>query len=286
MGVYRRTLNIWVARTMPVLMAGIVGFATWVFLSLVCGKFFLPPQEPPSCSSLTRILPVHHLLLRLERTATAAILIVIYTVLLLLLATSYLRTVVTLTVNPGYVPKGPPRDVAPTGSRQQLDGVEDGYSETGSRSTGVTAVPASVNSTEGLSPFPPPGPPAATAASDRLSVDPSDPVPQTPNSTRLLNLNPPRRHSAHSPNSSNGMQGRPYTFSPRPQPNSGPLNLRDFLDKEIFVCEGDGLPRYCSKCNCWKPDRSHHCSEIERCVWRMDHFCPWYFHTPRGRTEC
>ncbi|KAI5856451.1 DHHC palmitoyltransferase-domain-containing protein [Tricharina praecox] len=249
MGAHRRTANVWVARSMPVLMAGTVGFATWVFLSLVC---------------------VNHLLVRQERTATAAILITIYAVLLLLLATSYLRTVVTLIVNPGYVPKGPPRDVEPPSRQLQLDGAEDGCSETGSRDT---AAPASVNSTEGLSSPPLPRPLAVAAAPDRLSADPSDPVPQTPNSTTLLN--PPSPHLSPLPNASNGVQGRPYTHNSRPHPDAAPSNLRDFLDKEIFVCEGDGLPRYCSKCNCWKPDRSHHCSEIERCVWRMDHFCPW-----------
>jgi palmitoyltransferase len=39
MGQNRRTLNIWVARAMPLLMAGMVGYATWVFLSLVCGGY-------------------------------------------------------------------------------------------------------------------------------------------------------------------------------------------------------------------------------------------------------
>lgn len=35
------------------------------------------------------------------------------------------------------------------------------------------------------------------------------------------------------------------------------------------------MPRYCSHCRNWKPDRAHHCRELGRCVWRMDHFCPW-----------
>ncbi|KAI8830229.1 DHHC palmitoyltransferase-domain-containing protein [Chytriomyces cf. hyalinus JEL632] len=35
----------------------------------------------------------------------------------------------------------------------------------------------------------------------------------------------------------------------------------------------DGMPRYCNKCNTWKPDRAHHCSQCGVCVLRMDHHC-------------
>lgn len=37
----------------------------------------------------------------------------------------------------------------------------------------------------------------------------------------------------------------------------------------------DGKARFCKKCNCVKPDRSHHCSTCGRCVLKMDHHCPW-----------
>lgn len=33
--------------------------------------------------------------------------------------------------------------------------------------------------------------------------------------------------------------------------------------------------RYCSKCNCVKPPRTHHCSVCKRCVLKMDHHCPF-----------
>lgn len=54
-----------------------------------------------------------------------------------------------------------------------------------------------------------------------------------------------------------------------------PGNLRDFWTRDVFVCEADGLPKWCPHCNVWKPDRTHHCSEYGRCVRRMDHICPW-----------
>ena len=49
----------------------------------------------------------------------------------------------------------------------------------------------------------------------------------------------------------------------------------EFFTKETYVCKGDGMPVWCSTCMIWKPDRAHHCREVERCVRKMDHFCPW-----------
>jgi palmitoyltransferase len=57
-------------------------------------------------------------------------------------------------------------------------------------------------------------------------------------------------------------------------PDSPGLEL--FYTKDVFVCEMDGKPRWCSSCANWKPDRSHHCSSSGRCILKMDHFCPWY----------
>ena len=53
---------------------------------------------------------------------------------------------------------------------------------------------------------------------------------------------------------------------------SGP---EEFYEKDIFECSGDGMPRWCSTCMIWKPDRAHHCREVGRCVRKMDHYCPW-----------
>lgn len=52
-------------------------------------------------------------------------------------------------------------------------------------------------------------------------------------------------------------------------------SIRGFITKDAFVCQGDGRPIWCSKCLNYKPDRAHHCSEIDRCTRKMDHFCPW-----------
>ncbi|KAK9842045.1 hypothetical protein WJX81_005841 [Elliptochloris bilobata] len=38
---------------------------------------------------------------------------------------------------------------------------------------------------------------------------------------------------------------------------------------------GSGRPRFCRKCEAWKPERAHHDSITGRCVLRMDHYCVW-----------
>ena len=57
---------------------------------------------------------------------------------------------------------------------------------------------------------------------------------------------------------------------------SPPHGLRYFLDMDVFECDIDGFPRWCSSCQQWKHDRSHHSSEAGRCIFKMDHYCPWY----------
>lgn len=44
---------------------------------------------------------------------------------------------------------------------------------------------------------------------------------------------------------------------------------------DAYVCDYQGVPLFCDKCRIFKPDRTHHCKELGRCVRRMDHYCPW-----------
>ncbi|CAI7597564.1 unnamed protein product [Penicillium pancosmium] len=57
--------------------------------------------------------------------------------------------------------------------------------------------------------------------------------------------------------------------------DSDSVGLESFYTKDVFVCQEDGRPPYCSACCQFKADRSHHCRELDRCVRKMDHFCPW-----------
>jgi palmitoyltransferase len=61
--------------------------------------------------------------------------------------------------------------------------------------------------------------------------------------------------------------------------NADSPGLEEFYSKDVFVCEQDGRPKWCTECGNWKPDRTHHCSDVGRCVRKMDHFCPWYVST-------
>ena len=78
---------------------------------------------------------------------------------------------------------------------------------------------------------------------------------------------------------SDALQDRTYAERPsgsRPLAGGDPApDLRDFYTRDVFACEGDGRPIWCSTCLNWKPDRAHHCREAGRCVKKMDHFCPW-----------
>jgi palmitoyltransferase len=71
----------------------------------------------------------------------------------------------------------------------------------------------------------------------------------------------------YSPRSSN-QSSRAFTNNTQPR-------VEDFWLKEVFISNYDGRPRFCSTCLNFKPDRAHHCSEVDRCVRKMDHFCPW-----------
>jgi palmitoyltransferase len=49
-----------------------------------------------------------------------------------------------------------------------------------------------------------------------------------------------------------------------------------YFDKySAYISDYEGRPLYCDKCSTFKPDRTHHCRELGRCVRRMDHYCPW-----------
>lgn len=65
------------------------------------------------------------------------------------------------------------------------------------------------------------------------------------------------------------------TYDPGVVPLEPKLGLESFYTRDFYTCRSDGLPIWCSDCQNWKPDRAHHSGDIQRCVKKMDHYCPW-----------
>lgn len=64
-------------------------------------------------------------------------------------------------------------------------------------------------------------------------------------------------------------------WNPGVVPLEPKFGLEIFYNRDVYTCRSDGLPIWCSECQNWKPDRAHHSGEIQRCVYKMDHYCPW-----------
>jgi len=192
-----RKTNIGVARAVPVLLLGIIGYASWVLTKVICIDYLITP--PPS------------LLARPQRRSAIAIL-VIYYILLTLLLISFGRLLDTVIRRPGLIPHGPQWYAEQSRQKESRDGQE-------SRST---------NRSEG----------EKSTATDLTDS-------KMPGEIQYL------------------------------ANESLPFKVEDFWLRDVFVCNSDGRPPFCSTCYNWKPDRSHHCSELNRCVLKFDHFCPW-----------
>jgi hypothetical protein len=52
-----------------------------------------------------------------------------------------------------------------------------------------------------------------------------------------------------------------------------------------FERKSDGRTRVCKTCNIYKPDRTHHCRRLGRCVLEMDHWCVWVRNTIGHRNK-
>lgn len=85
---------------------------------------------------------------------------------------------------------------------------------------------------------------------------------------------PTTGHSESDPDTPLNRKSHGVSWAP-PDTNPDSPGLELFYSKDVFVCEVDGRPKWCSSCKQWKPDRSHHSSELGRCVRKMDHLCPW-----------
>ncbi|KAG2375116.1 hypothetical protein C9374_010120 [Naegleria lovaniensis] len=53
-------------------------------------------------------------------------------------------------------------------------------------------------------------------------------------------------------------------------------DVLSFSDRQTSELNSRGQIRICERCWIRKPDRAHHCRQLNCCVLRMDHFCPWF----------
>lgn len=244
---------------------------------------------------------VNHLLLFQHRKSVTIVLITLHFLSLLPFAAAYLRVLSTIYTNPGFVPKG--SDASGLIANEKIGDGNYSDPEMGLGSAQRDERPLNFGNTETPRPRtatsatvynefldPKDMPPRESATGDPIFQPPDlglalpspvfqqhlgHRVSETPSSNTLL---PPIIHQDR-PLTSSTVQGHAYdSYEHRPVPLSErpePENLREWYSRDVFVCEPDGKPRWCWHCNCYKPDRSHHCSEVQRCVYKMDHFCPW-----------
>ncbi|KAJ2078181.1 Palmitoyltransferase [Coemansia sp. RSA 988] len=68
-----------------------------------------------------------------------------------------------------------------------------------------------------------------------------------------------------------------YYLAVTVEPGHVPLGWEPPRDgANVYELKRDTLkPRYCRICKGFKPPRTHHCADCDRCVLKMDHHCPW-----------
>ncbi|KAL8998109.1 MAG: hypothetical protein Q9169_002802 [Polycauliona sp. 2 TL-2023] len=220
--VNQKAINLWTARVIPVLLAGIVGYATWVVVVLVCSQSpLLLPRNPADVVAVDYLLKPSPTIGEPRRGAGIAIL-TIYACLLLFLALTYFRLIFTVIANPGYTPRGPQWHAQNNSKTRHR------------RSSRATKPPPDLEKQNGS-------------------------LGEQPALTGALS----------------GPPGGPAYSEWGPADDASAPGLQNFYKRDVFTCESDGRPIWCSTCLNWKLDRTHHCREVGRCVRKMDHFCPW-----------
>lgn len=64
---------------------------------------------------------------------------------------------------------------------------------------------------------------------------------------------------------------RPFQLYPDTSDSATPLPP----PPDVFICDPQGYPLWCSTCQSIKTDRVHHSAELGYCVEKMDHMCHW-----------
>jgi palmitoyltransferase len=193
-----RAATRWVSRIIPIIIALLVGYATYDSVSHLCSRF-RNTFAARNVRLITRVPAVDYLYKQRHEDDLVVALLVLYFFFFVLAIASYLRTFWKIKTDAGLVPLREPGIKSPRRRR------EDSRRKNSGRRGDIESQPYSAGS----------------------QFDPDAP------------------------------------------------GLEEYYTKDVFVCEVDGRPRWCPECKNWKPDRSHHSSDIKRCVRKMDHYCPW-----------
>lgn len=214
----QKAVNIWVARAIPVILLGLIGYSAYVITKVVAIDYLVNP------SSDFLVEP---------RRGSAVAILLFYYLLLIPLLVCYARLLQTITTNPGYVSRG-----AEWHRQREEEAARSRASRRGyhRKRRSITEKPSHRPQS-----WPPGNQDTGSSGSNHSSFTTS------------------KEHPTHH-------------FSSNDDHSSIDI---PFWHRDIFVCNPDGRPPFCSTCLNHKPDRAHHCSEVDRCVLKMDHFCPW-----------
>jgi palmitoyltransferase len=104
----QNAISRWVAHLMPVLLFGVVGYVCWVVIVLVCGEYSLK-EIMVIClrQKVDYLLKPNADSPYGPRHGTAIAVLTIFSFLLLMMASSYIRLLLVVAFNPGYVKRGP-----------------------------------------------------------------------------------------------------------------------------------------------------------------------------------
>ncbi|KAL9085167.1 MAG: hypothetical protein Q9159_004849 [Coniocarpon cinnabarinum] len=242
----------------PIFVFALFGYASWVLVALLAVNHLLHPSNDS---------PVRH--------GAGVAIIVIYFFLLVIIVASYTRTLYTVHTNPGYVPLPDPREVVrlsrqPCGkprrkskkdSSKATEGEEKRTSTTPGGLSGESNEEGRTDENQ-----------AGRSASGEDSPSDHDTRTDVENSNEKAESHE-RKEDEQPPTAlTKGYLDRHAVLDGRVDPPSG---LEEFYTRDVFECDNDGLPKWCHCCMTWKPDRTHHSGEARRCVYKLDHYCPW-----------
>ncbi|MCJ1308037.1 palmitoyltransferase pfa5 [Agyrium rufum] len=218
-----KQMNKWVARVIPLILAGLIGYSSWVVVREICSKIDIPRGQNSTDARIVDYLIKPSKYIYSARPGAAIAILALYFTFLLLMTISFLRVISAIIVETGFIERGP------------------NYESSRSR--------------------------AQRRSSTRSRTD---------SASHRHGERRRSRSRRRDPEDNVQLAGVPYDpEATRPTGDKDGPDLSAFYTKKAFICEGDGRPKWCTKCLNWKPDRTHHCREIDRCVRKMDHFCPW-----------